>query len=402
MAGTDSGFEAFKDDSAEAPRGLRGNISHGRYYRDRDPPARSNAGAVRAGIPLGPDPADPSPKAAPARMRRFFIAVLVLACLAGAAAYGWLDYRYQRQPLAFAQSPARIEVRAGMGLRQVGGALRAAGADAPDWLLQAAARLRDDDHRLQVGTYAVEEPQTLRQLLDRMVAGDVLMASITIIEGWRFAQMRQAIDVHPEVRREGADGVEPAEVLQRLGIGHDHPEGLFFPSTYRFPVGTTDLGVYRMAHDAMTRLLERAWASRDPDLPLATPYEALILASVVEKETGIEADRRVIAGVFINRLRRGMMLQSDPTTIYGLGDAFDGDLRRVHLRTDTPYNTYTRKGLPPTPIALPGLASIEAVLHPASTDALYFVARGDGSSHFSSTLAEHNAAVRRYQLGQRP
>ncbi|MCB1745416.1 MAG: endolytic transglycosylase MltG, partial [Gammaproteobacteria bacterium] len=240
---------------------------------------------------------------------------------------------------------------------------------------------------------------SLRVILDRMVAGDVLTAEIRFIEGWRFNQLRETIAEHPELRHEAATLSEQA-LLDRLGIRYEHPEGLFFPSTYRFAAGISDLEVYRMAHEAMRRLLDEAWAAREPGLPLKDPYEALVLASVVEKEAGTEADRALIAGVFVNRLRRGMKLQSDPTTIYGLGDAFDGDLRRVHLRTDTPYNTYTRHGLPPTPIALVGRASLQAVLHPAKTDALYFVARGDGSSQFSVTLDEHNAAVRKYQLGQ--
>ncbi|MEZ5652048.1 MAG: endolytic transglycosylase MltG [Burkholderiaceae bacterium] len=335
-------------------------------------------------------------------MRRTLKVLVVLVILVGAVAaltYRWALERYGEQPLVFVNLPARVEVRPGMGLRQVGGALRAAGAQAPDWLFKLAARLRDDAHRLQVGIYEVREPQTLRELLDRMVAGDVLMAEIRFIEGWRFAQLRATVRAHPELRHE-TDSLDDRALLQRLGIERDHPEGLFFPSTYRFPAGSSDLDIYRMSHDALRKLLDEAWAGREEGLPLATPYEALVLASVVEKETGVEADRPQIAGVFVNRLRRGMMLQSDPTTIYGLGDAFDGDLRRVHLRSDTPYNTYTRHGLPPTPIALVSRASLRAVLHPASTDALYFVARGDGSSQFSATLGEHNSAVRRYQLGR--
>jgi UPF0755 protein len=331
-------------------------------------------------------------------MRRLSLALLVLVVLA-AAAWAWIEHRYQGAELAFDSRPARIEVAPGMGLRQVGVAIRRAGADAPDWLFKYAAWRRDDAHRIQVGIYEVREAQTLATLLDRMVAGDVLKSSITFIEGWRFEQMRDAIRTHPELRP--TEGLDAAAVLGFLGSEREHPEGLFFPSTYTFPAGSRDLDIYRLAYEEMRRVLEKAWSGREPDLPLASPYEALVMASVVEKETGVEADRRLVAGVFTNRLRRGMRLQSDPTTIYGLGDAFDGDLKRVHLRSDTPYNTYTRHGLPPTPIALPGRASIEAVLHPAATDALYFVARGDGSSQFSNTLAEHNRAVSKYQLGNK-
>jgi UPF0755 protein len=254
---------------------------------------------------------------------------------------------------------------------------------------------------MQAGTYRIEAGTTLERLLDRLVAGDVIFEEIRIGEGWTFRQLRAAIDAHPELAHDSRDLTE-AELLARLKLSHEHPEGLFFPNTYRFARGTSDFEVLGQAADLMRRHLEAAWERRVPDLPLTSPYELLILASIVEKETGLEEDRRRVAGVFVNRLRIGMMLQSDPTTIYGMGESFDGNLRRRDLRTDTPHNTYTRGGLPPTPIAMPGEASLLAAANPAESRELYFVSRGDGSSQFSETLDAHNRAVREFQLRRRP
>ena len=240
---------------------------------------------------------------------------------------------------------------------------------------------------------------TLKALVDQIVDGDVLTSEVRVIEGWTFARMRQAIVDHPDLVPASANMTDK-EMLASIGAPFEAPEGLFFPSTYHFPVGATDLDVFRQAYELMQKNLQDAWAARQPNLPLKSPHEALILASIVEKETGLEADRQHVAGVFINRLRINMRLQSDPTTIYGLGDSFDGNLRRRDLRADTPFNTYTRAGLPPTPISLPGRASLDAVLNPADTKALYFVARGDGSSQFSDTLSEHQSAVRKFQLNR--
>jgi UPF0755 protein len=217
-----------------------------------------------------------------------------------------------------------------------------------------------------------------------------------VIEGWTFRQMRRAIAAHPDLAQDTA-GLADGELLRRIGAIEPHPEGLFMPSTYRFAPGASDLDIYRQAYRLLKRTLEESWAARSAGVPLSSPYEALVLASIVEKETGRDADRGRVAAVFVNRLRLGMMLQSDPTTIYGMGDRFDGNLRRADLRADTPYNTYTRNGLPPTPIALPGKASLAAALNPENSPALYFVARGDGSSEFSTDLAAHNRAVERYQ-----
>ena len=229
-----------------------------------------------------------------------------------------------------------------------------------------------------------------------MTEGRVSQAQISIIEGTTFRQLRNLLDADPDLRHDST-AMSETDILQRVGAPEAHAEGLFFPDTYYFASGASDLAILKRAYQTMQQRLQESWQQRSPGLPLQTPYQALILASIVEKETGQASDRDMIAGVFINRLRRGMRLQTDPSVIYGMGDKFDGNLRKRDLLTDTPYNTYTRAGLPPTPIALPGLAALQATLHPAKTDALYFVARGDGSSVFSKSLAQHNRAVAKYQ-----
>ncbi len=232
-------------------------------------------------------------------------------------------------------------------------------------------------------------------LLAKLVSGDVYLHQITIVEGSRFTEVLAALRSHPAI---AATELDAAAIMSALGAPGVHPEGQFFPDTYRFPYGTSDIEVLKLAHDGLVARLEEAWGNRSPELQLKTDYEALILASIIEKETGLAAERKLIAGVFHERLRRNMRLQTDPTVIYGLGDSFDGNLRRVDLDRDTPYNTYTRAGLPPTPIALPGAASIEAAVAPEISGAIYFVAtgRGDGSHYFSATLEEHERAVRDY------
>jgi UPF0755 protein len=224
-----------------------------------------------------------------------------------------------------------------------------------------------------------------------------MQAEVRLIEGWTFAQFRAALDANPALRHDTA-GLNDAQVLGRLPAPEAHPEGLFFPDTYLFAKGSSDTAVLRRAYRAMQRHLKADWEARDPNLPYRTQYEALIMASLIEKETGRETERELIAGALVNRLRIGMRLQVDPTVIYGLGNTFNGNLKKVHLLEDGPYNTYTRSGLPPTPIAMPGRASLRSALHPAKTDALYYVSRGDGSSHFSRNLNEHNRAVTKYQL----
>lgn len=330
------------------------------------------------------------------QMKRVLV-VLLLLVVAIAATVGLAVQSYRSHALTMADSPVRVRVDRGMTLPAIAAAMQRQGIDLPAWRLSLAMRLRGDARAIRFGVYEFARPVTLQALLDKMVRGDVVLAELTVVEGWTFRQMREAIARHPELMHDSAAAGE-AEILARVEAGETAAEGLFFPSTYRFSPGASDYEVYRQAYRLQRRTLEEAWAARAPGLPLARPYDALILASIVEKETGRGADREHIAAVFVNRLRRGMMLQSDPTTIYGMGSRFDGNLRRSDLSTPTPFNTYTRTGLPPTPIALPGRAAIAAALHPADTKALYFVARGDGTSEFSEDLDSHNRAVARYQL----
>jgi UPF0755 protein len=237
-------------------------------------------------------------------------------------------------------------------------------------------------------------------LLDKLKAGDVLREKLTVVEGITFRELRALLASASELKSETA-GMSNADLLKAIGAAEPHPEGLFAPDTYVYDPGTSDLEVLRQAYRRQMKLLQEAWDARAPDVPYKTPYEALIMASIVEKETGQPSERDRIAGVFVNRLKIGMLLQTDPTVIYGLGEKFDGNLRKRDLVADGPYNSYTRAGLPPTPISLPGRASIDAALRPAKTNALYFVSRGDGTSHFSSSLSEHNRAVDKYQRGGR-
>jgi len=242
----------------------------------------------------------------------------------------------------------------------------------------------------------LEHPVSMLELLEIISQGKVSQRQASVIEGWTFKQFRDALNANPDISHDTAT-LTDAEILQRIGAAETHPEGLFFPDTYYFSGGSSDLLIFKRAYQTMQKHLQQAWLARAPDLPLQNPYQALILASIVEKETGTPSDRSMIAGVFVNRLRKGMLLQTDPTVIYGMGEKFDGNLRKRDLLKDTAYNTYTRRGLTPTPIALPGVAALQAAMHPAQTDALYFVSRGDGSSQFSSTLTAHNRAVNQYQ-----
>ena len=321
------------------------------------------------------------------------IAVAILLCAIGAAAFAWWTLQ---KPLALPQSPFEFEVKPGMSLSAVAHELQAADVLPQSWPMIALARFQGVDRAIKAGSYEIETGITLRQLLGRLTQGDATQASFAIIEGSTFAQVRRALRDGGQVRNTVLD-LPDAELMARLGVPGQGAEGRFFPDTYFFAAGSNDLAVLRRAHDAMTGRLAAAWEKRADGLPLASPDEALILASIVEKETGRPVDRPLIASVFINRLKQGMRLQTDPTVIYGMGDKFDGNLRRRDLDTDTPWNTYTRDGLPPTPIALPSQASLDAVLHPPPTDYLYFVARGDGSSQFSSNLADHNRAVAKFQ-----
>lgn len=319
--------------------------------------------------------------------------VLAAALAAGAVAW-WLD-----RPLPLARDSVELSIEPGATPREVARAWTDAGIQVESWMLYEWFRWSGDSRRIRAGSYGVETGITPRQLLDKMVRGDELLESVRIIEGWTLRQMRAALAAAPHLKPLSAS-MSDAELMTALGAPGLPAEGRFFPDTYVYSRGVSDLTVLRRAHQALQSRLERAWSDRAPDLPLKSADEALILASIVEKETGREEDRGLVAGVFVNRLRIGMPLQTDPTVIYGMGARFDGNLRKRDLQADTPYNTYLRSGLPPTPIALPGAASLRAAVQPRRTRALYFVARGDGSSEFSETLLDHNRAVNRYQRGQ--
>lgn len=323
-------------------------------------------------------------------------ALIFLAFLTAAGIAGSLWW-YSGQPLALGVDSVDFTVAPGSSMRS---AARQAASVLPVHtdVLVLLARLSGRDTQIKAGSYEVENGITPVALIDKLTRGDVTMQELTIPEGWTFRQFRAALDAHTGVTHL-TQGLDDATVLARLALADSpaHPEGWFFPDTYLFAKGAKDLDILRRAHRAMKNRLAGEWERRTPGVPYRNAYEALIMASIVEKETGQARERPQIAGVFVNRLRRGMLLQTDPTIIYGLGASFDGNLRKRDLTTDGPYNTYTRAGLPPTPIALPGLAAIQAALKPARTDALYFVAKGDGSHEFSASLEAHNRAVNKYQ-----
>ena len=325
------------------------------------------------------------------------LAGLLLAAAAVAAGWAW---RWLDEPMAVAAPRAEVTIEGGSSARAVAQQWVDAGIAVHPRLLYEWFRWSGQARTLRAGTYEAAPGVTPRRLLAMMVQGEVMMERVRFIEGWTFRQLRAELARAPHLRPE-TRVMSDAQLMAALGAAGQHPEGRFFPDTYAYGRGASDLAVLKRAHAALHERLATAWAERAPDSPLKSAREALILASIVEKETGIEGDRPLVAGVFVNRLRIGMLLQTDPTVIYGLGESFDGNLRRRDLLADTPYNTYTRAGLPPTPIALPGLASLRAAVRPQATKAIYFVARGDGSSAFSETLAEHNRAVNRYQRGGR-
>ena len=331
-----------------------------------------------------------------ARLRGLLL--LVVLALAAALAVGWNDYhRFSVTALNVSPQQQSIDVSRGTSFKGIVAELRQQGlSTASPWYWRLLAEQMHVAGKLHAGEYALTPGITPRQLLADMAAGKVLQRNFTIVDGWTFAELRRAL-AQADVLQHDTSGLDDAAIMQRIGAGGEAPEGRFLPETYAYVKGDSELDILRRAHAAMERTLAALWAGRAPDLPLATPYEALILASIVEKETGRADERAKIAGVFVRRLENHMLLQTDPSVIYGMGARYDGNIRRSDLTADTPYNTYTRAGLPPTPIALPGKPAIEAALHPAAGDALYFVARGDGSHVFSSTLAEHNRNVDCYQ-----
>src|SRR5256884_1753817 len=300
-------------------------------------------------------------------------------------------------PIELAAPTVEFSIRPGSTLRGATRQIIEAGLSMPEWKFVLRARANGARRGYKAGSYQESDGVTPLQLVRKITRGEYAQAEILLVEGWNFRQVREALNAHADLRHDSA-GLSEAQIMAKLGAPGVLPEGAFFPDTYVFAKGASDLAVLARARSTMKKRLESAWAGRAPDLPMTDPYEALILASLVEKETGRAGDRTIIAAVFANRLRRKMKLQTDPTVIYGMGEKFDGNLRQRDLVTDTPFNTYTRLGLPPHPIAMPGLASLEAVMHPAQTDALYFVSRGDGTGEFSRTLVEHNRAVGKYQM----
>ena len=320
-------------------------------------------------------------------------AVLLVLLLAGTALW-WVNHS-----LRLKTPGLELKIDPGTSVLGVVQAVREAGVDLSPLLLYGWFRLSGDSRRIRAGNYELESGSTPRSLLRKLVRGEESLNSVTLVEGWNFRQVRAALQKAERLKPE-SQGLEPEQIMALLGLPGQAAEGRFYPDTYTYARGSSDLALLKRALHAMDNQLARAWEQRQQSTLLRNPQEALILASIIEKETGRPSDRAMISGVFNNRIKLDMPLQTDPTVIYGIGAGFDGNLRRRDLQTDTPWNTYTRKGLPPTPIAMPGQAALLAAVQPASTAALYFVARGDGSSAFSSSLEEHNQAVNKYQRGQ--
>lgn len=335
-------------------------------------------------------------------MLRILLVLIVLAVI-GLGTAAWFDYRrFADAPLPGARADATIDISRGARYRDIVRQLRRERVSrAAPLYWRVLGREMGVAGRLHAGEYALPPGITPRELLRRMSVGEVVQHRFTIVDGWTFRQLRLALAAESGLAQT-LPGLADAELARRVGIDDGRPEGWFLPETYAWVKGESDLDVLKRAHTAMRKTLDRLWPARAGDIGLDTPYQALIMASIVEKETARADERPLIAGVFTRRLKFHMRLQTDPTVIYGLGESFDGNIRRRDLETDTPYNTYTRDGLPPTPIALPGSAALEAALHPAAGDALYFVARGDGSHEFSPTLDAHNRAVQKYQLRRNP
>lgn len=325
-------------------------------------------------------------------IKKLFTLIILLAIAAAAAFVFWAQ-----QPVIPAGQP-KIEftIAPGSSLKSSMQQIADVGAPVNPFLMMVLAQLTGNSTKMKAGTYELKPGTTPNRLVTQLVRGEFAQEALIVIEGWSFKQMRLAINAHPSLKHDTA-GLSDQELMLKIGSDYKTPEGLFYPDTYLFAKNSSDLQIYKQAHNLMLKRLNEAWLARNPSLPYTSPYEALIMASIVEKETGKKSERTMIAGVFVNRLKQGMLLQTDPTVIYGMGDSYKGNIRKRDLLTDTPHNTYTRAGLPPTPIALPGAESLHAALNPAATDAVYFVARGDGSSQFSGNLDDHNNAVNKYQ-----
>ena len=333
-------------------------------------------------------------------MFKFLFSSLLSVVFAGLLYAGWLYIDMQKtldEPLIVKNSPMLFTVNAGDSMKVISKRLSKAGAyDHPEFL-RMTARVSKLDSQIKVGEYEITEGMTANDFLTLVTEGKVVQHSVILVEGLTFRQYLKSLASKDDLKKE-LTGMTDAEIMSKLGKPDEHPEGLFFPDNYFYTSGSSDLDILKRAYDAMEKMTKKLWEEREKDLPYKNAYEALTMASIIEKETGRADERSTIAGVFVRRLQKDMKLQTDPTVIYGVGPEFDGNITRKHLRTDTPYNTYTRKGLPPSPIAMFGEASLKAALHPAKGDALFFVAKGDGSHYFSATYKEHNKAVTKYQL----
>lgn len=337
-------------------------------------------------------------------MWRWLILTVFILLVVVAMTGGWLWQDMNRQlhsPLQL-DTTTTLTVRSGTNLHALAQELVSRGWLEHPYYLRLYARRTGKGGRIQAGEYAIEPGTTPVQLLDQLTTGRVIQYALTVVEGWSYRDLLLAVRQHEQLEQTLSEELidDPAGLLQALNLDGPHPEGQFFPDTYHFPAGMTDVEFMQRAHQTMQKILAEEWQQRNPELPYENAYEALIMASIIEKETAVPAERADIAGVFVRRLQKGMKLQTDPTVIYALGQGYDGNIRRKDLQVDSPYNTYARTGLPPTPIALPGRESIHAALHPAPGKTLYFVSRGDGSHYFSETLQEHNRAVAKYQLGR--
>jgi UPF0755 protein len=321
------------------------------------------------------------------------IALLLLICILSTLTIIY----WAKQPITNSDEvPINFTVTSGSGIRSATRQIAESGVPVSPLLLELVARVLGSSAKTKAGSYTFKPGTTPIRLIEQLVHGEFAQESLIIIEGWTFKQMRKAVSTHPGLKHE-SNHWSDRELMSKIASDVKMPEGLFFPDTYRFAKNTSDLQIYRQAFALMQKKLNEEWRRRDGEVPYMTPYQALIMASIIEKETGKQSERNLIASVFVNRLKRGMLLQTDPTVIYGMGEQYQGQIRKRDLKTDTPFNTYTRIGLPPTPICLPSGAALNAALHPAKTEALYFVSRGDGSSHFSDNLNDHNRAVNQYQ-----
>lgn len=331
----------------------------------------------------------------PIRSNKLYVIGIIFTLLIAAV---MIDISITMNKKIISEDSLTINLKLGSSIKTLAHDLKQKGLISNTTYLRIWARLKGVTNKLKAGEYRLDSGTSLSELLDKMASGKVEQYKLTLLEGWTFKEMIEEVNRHPQIIHT-ISGLSPEEIMSKLGHDNEHPEGRFYPDTYFIHKNTRDTEFLKRSYNQMKNTLQTQWQHHDDTLPLKNAYEALILASIVEKESAVADERSIIAGVFINRLRKKMRLQTDPTVIYGMGDAYDGDIRFRDLRRDTPYNTYTRHGLPPTPIAMPGLAAIKAVMHPADVDALYFVAFGDGTGrhHFSSNLHDHEKAVDQYQ-----